>query len=130
MAKKEKGVNNTPKKITELMAGKLGFNLEQYDGYSNAYLATMEDYIEGPIWCMNLYSGKVVHHAILEEIAQNGEPQALYIYTGGGIPRPLIDLGQEWQRKTRIHGRCVTQIGRIYSNTRLEPCLRWTNAED
>lgn len=120
---------HTPENMTRLMVTKLGFNLEQYDDYSNAYLATMEDFIEGPIWVMNLYSGRETHYAIFEEIARPGESRLLYIYPGLTRPTALIDMEQSWERKIKRGGKILRQIGRVFSNYKLEPCLKWTTLE-
>lgn len=121
---------HTPENMTKLMVEKLGVNLEQYDQYSNAYLATMEDYITGPIWVMDLYDGRVAHYAIFEEISSPGQPRALYIYTGGLVPRPLIDMEQSWERRVKRNGRIIRQCARVFSNRRLEPCLKWSPIEE
>ena len=122
---------HTPKSMTKLMCERLGFNLEQYGSYSNAYLATLEDFIKGPIWVMDLYDGHTTHHAIFEEIAQEaGQPGMLYIYQGGAHPQPVIDMEQMWQKKVKRHGRLVLQEGRIYTNQKGEVCLKWRTIED
>ena len=124
-------VRHTPKNMTKLMCEKLGFNLEQYGSYSNAYLATLEDFIKGPIWVMDCYDGHMIHYAILKEIAQEaGQPRMLYIYQGGAHPQPVIDVGQRWQKKVKRHGRIVLQEGRVYTNKKGEVCLKWRTIED
>lgn len=98
---------HTPESMTALMCKNLGFNLEQYSNYSNAYLAT------------------------LEEIAQEaGQPRMLYIYQGGAHPQAVIDVGQRWQKKVKRHNRLVLQEGRVYTNKKGEVCLKWTTIED
>lgn len=124
-------VRHTPESMTKLMCERLGFNLEQYGSYSNAYLATMDGFIKGPIWVMDLYDGHTVHHAIFEEIAQGpGQPRMLYIYQGSAHPQAVIDVGQRWQKKVKRHGRLVLQEGRIYTNQKGEVCLKWRTIED
>lgn len=122
---------HTPESMTALMCKNLGFNLEQYSNYSNAYLATLEEFIKGPIWVMDLYDGRTTHHAIFEEIAQEaGQPRMLYIYQGGAHPQAVIDVGQRWQKKVKRHNRLVLQEGRVYTNQKGEVCLKWTTIED
>ena len=115
---------HTPANMTHLMVAKLGFNLEQFDSYSNAYLATMEEFIPGPIWCMDLYCGQHVYRAIFEEFSLN-----IYIYYGQEKPMRLIDQGQEWVRIVHRKDRRIRQRGYVFSNRRLEPCLHWVPME-
>lgn len=122
---------HTPESMTALMCKNLGFNLEQYSNYSNAYLATLEEFIKGPIWVMDLHDGRTTHHAIFEEIAQEaGQPRMLYIYQGGSHPQAVIDVGQRWQKKVKRNGRIVLQEGRVYTNQRGEVCLKWITIEE
>lgn len=114
----------TPESVTLQMAEMLKEELKDYSGYSNAYLATIE-YVEGPIWVMDLYNGKYTHHAILEETPAPGSARLLYIYAGEFKPHGIIDMGQTYQRQILCDGVVKFQIGQVFSNEKLEPCIKW-----
>ena len=124
-------VRHTPESMTKLMCERLGFNLEQYDDYSNAYLATMDGFIKGPIWVMDCHDGHTTYYAIFKEIAQEaGQPRMLYIYQGGAHPQAVIDVGQRWQKKVKRHGKIVSQEGRVYTNKKGEIYLKRRTIEE
>ena len=127
MAERRKRGEHTPEFITNQMVKKIKAELQGYDGHSNAYLAEI-DYVDGPVWVIDLYNGRITHRAILEEICDMDGARILYIYAGPLKPRPIIDLGQVFERHVVRDGRDVKQIGEVYSNKRLEPCIRWTTA--
>lgn len=127
MAERRKKGEHTPEFITNQMVKNLKSSLAGYDSYSNAYLAEM-DYIQGPIWVMDLFKGRITHRAILEEIGDPDGARVLYIYGGCLKPRPIIDLGQVYEKRFVRDGRNVKYIGRVYSNKRQETCIRWTTA--
>lgn len=124
MAKKTNQGINTPESMTLQMAEMLKKELKEYSGYGNAYLATI-DYVEGPIWVMDLYNGRCTHRAILEEVPVSGSSRLLYIYAGDLKPRSIIDMGQTYQRQVMCNGKLKLQIGQVFSNEKLEPCIEW-----
>ena len=115
----KKSYLNTPENMTVYMSKVLARDLRHYAGFCNAVLATI-DYVEGPVWAMQLYIGKVTHWAILEEAGY-----VIYIYTGPLKPSPIIPQDQFYKRTVRRKGIEVSQIGTIEYNQRSEVCIRW-----
>lgn len=122
MAKKRNFLN-TPENMTVYMSKVLARDLRNYAGFCNAVLSTI-DYVEGPVWAMQVYNGKMVHWAILEETGR-----LIYIYTGNLKPKPILPQGQ-FYRRTFVHkGTAVPQIGTIEYNRMMEACIRWEDEE-
>lgn len=73
---------------------------------------------------MQMYNGRFVHWAILEECGQ-----VIYIYTGSLKPAQILPQGQFYKRTIRRKGIEVPQIGSIEYNRIMEVCIRWEDAE-
>ena len=78
-----------PQNITRMMHAFLGHRLKAYAYTSNAQLGTIQ-YVDGPVWVMELNEGRTLHYAIFEVQSRN-----LYIYAGGLRYTPTIDLHQQ-----------------------------------
>lgn len=116
---KRKSYLNAPENMTVYMSKVLARDLRNYAGFCNAVLSTI-DYVEGPVWAMQVYNGRFVHWAILEEAGH-----VIYIYTGPLTPRQILPQGQFYKRTIRRKGIEVSQIGTIEYNQRSEVCIRW-----
>ncbi len=110
---------NTPEKMTVYMSKILARDLKHYAGFCNAVLCSI-DYVEGPIWAMQVFDGTTVHWAILEEIGQMA-----YIYAGPLKPCSILPQGQFYKRTILREGVKVSQIGTIEYNRRMDVCIRW-----
>ena len=109
--------NHTPEVMTKLISAKLDEDLKVYGNFSNAYLATFPEHIEGPVWCMDLYIGEQVHIAILEEFTLE-----LAIYTGPLRPQIYFPDNQKWDREEKE----VRRYWELYKNSKKEYCLRYS----
>ena len=116
---KKRTMLNTPRTMTLYMSEALAKNLQRYAGFSNAMLCTI-DYVEGPVWAMQAYVGKITHWAILEETGQ-----LLYIYAGPLKPKPIIPQGQFYHRTFSNRAGKTEQTGAVIYNERMEVCIRW-----
>lgn len=116
---RRKSYLNTPENMTVYMSKVLARDLRNYAGFCNAVLCTI-DYVDGPVWAMQLYNGKVVHWAILEETGR-----LIYIYTGTLKPAQILPQGQFYKRTVSRKGTNVPQIGTIEYNRMMEACIRW-----
>lgn len=101
------------------MSKVLARDLRNYAGFCNAVLCTI-DYVDGPVWAMQLYNGEKVHWAILEETGR-----LIYIYSGYLRPQQILPQGQFYKRTITRKGTAVTQIGIIEETPNLEVCIRW-----
>ena len=117
MARLKSKVYQTPELMTKIMSEKLARKLPAYAHFSNAYLATFSGYIEGPVWCMDLYIGKVVHLAILEEFTLD-----LAIYEGSLRPNVLFNGNESWEKQHET----VKRKWNLYKNKQQEWCLKYT----
>ena len=109
--------NHTPEVMTKLISAKLDEDLKVYGNFSNAYLATFPEHIEGPVWCMDLYIGEQVHIAILEEFTLE-----LAIYTGPLRRQSYFPDNQKWDREEKE----VRRYWELYKNSKKEYCLRYS----
>ncbi len=120
---KRKNYLNTPENMTVYMSKALARDLKNYAGFCNAVLSTI-DYVEGPIWAMQVYNGRTSHWAILEEVGR-----MIYIYAGPLKPQPILPQGQFYKRVLQHKGTAVKQIGTIEYNQRMEVCIRWQDED-
>lgn len=118
--------DHTPERMTNLIVANMAKDIKMYGNYSNAYLALFPGYINGPVWCMDLYIGKKVHLAILEEFMAEDRKHNLIVYTGSLRPNTLFDEGQLWEHKCKAGDMTIHQIFRYYQNKKGESCLKVT----
>lgn len=123
MATKKRSYLHMPQNMMVYMSKVLSRDLRNYVGHSNAVLCTI-DYVEGPVWAMQLYCGNIVHWAILEEVGK-----AIYVYAGTLQPKLIVPQGQFYKRNFPRKGTDVPQIGTIEENERMEVCIRWEDEE-
>jgi len=112
---------HTPAMMTNLIVAYIEKDLEMYGNYSNAYLALFPGYINGPVWCMDLYIGDKVHLAILEEYTRT-----LAIYSGSLRPSVLFLDENTWKCEVQKDGEKVTQTYQLFENNLGENCLKVT----
>lgn len=120
---KNRSYLNTPENMTVYMSKVLSRDLRNYAGHCNAVLCTI-DYVEGPVWAMQLYCGDTKHWAILEEV-----DRAIYIYVGNLKPNLIVPQGQFYKRTFPRKGKNVPQIGTIKENQLMEVCISWQDEE-
>ena len=89
----KKEIKHTPQIMSSIFDAMLGRRLMLYASASNPYLGVI-DYVEGPVWVMDLCVGKYVHYAIFEEFTNT-----IYIYMGPLRAKPIIDIGQFYENK-------------------------------
>lgn len=119
--------NHTPEMMTNLIVANMAKDIKMYGNYSNAYLALFPGHIDGPVWCMDLYIGKQVHIAVLEEFMSDKDlKHNLAIYTGPLRPTTFFEEGQLWEHECKKDDVTIHQIFRFYQNRKGENCLKVT----